>query len=104
MRILPSTITPNWLRACNLKNLKKLYIRGGQLSDLGQKLDDKKAEKDKWKVEILCLKYLGDLEMNWSDLQGLFPKLKFSEMVNCPKLIGFQIDNSQVSMNSVEFS
>ncbi|XP_028068907.1 disease resistance RPP13-like protein 4 [Camellia sinensis] len=80
VRCFPWMTTPIWLRACNLKNLKKLYIRGGQLSDLGQKLDDKKAEKDKWEVEVLCLKYLDDLEMGWSDLQELFPKLKFLEM------------------------
>ncbi|KAL7211961.1 hypothetical protein ACSBR2_014759 [Camellia fascicularis] len=51
VQCFPSTTTPSWLRACNLKNLKKLYIREGQLSDLGQKLDDKKV--DKWEVEKL---------------------------------------------------
>ncbi|XP_028066764.1 disease resistance RPP13-like protein 4 [Camellia sinensis] len=82
IQCFPRTITPTWLMACNLKNLKKLYIRGGKLSDLGQfqKLDGKNAEKDKWEVEILRLKYLYDLEMDWSNLQELFPKLNYLEM------------------------
>ncbi|KAL7211972.1 hypothetical protein ACSBR2_014766 [Camellia fascicularis] len=73
-----------------------------KLSDLGQfqKLDGKKAEKDKWEVEILRLKYLNDLEMDWNNLQELFPKLNYLEMVKCPKLTCFPCDESGVWMDS----
>ncbi|KAL7242597.1 hypothetical protein ACSBR1_015056 [Camellia fascicularis] len=102
LQCFPQTSTPTWLMACNLKNLKKLYIRGGKLSDLGQfqKLDGKKAEKDKWEVEILRLKYLNDLEMDSNNLQELFPKLNYLEMVKCPKLTCFPCDESGVWMDS----
>ncbi|KAF5939446.1 hypothetical protein HYC85_023705 [Camellia sinensis] len=94
-------VTPPWLRAFTLTNLKKLYIRGGKFSDLGQfkELDDEELEKDKWKVEELRLKYLTDLEMDWRELQELFPDLTYLEKVNCPKLTFFPCDESGVWMN-----
>lgn len=63
-------------------------MRGGKFFDLGQfqKLDDRQAEKDEWEVEVLHLMYLNELEMDWSDLQKLFPKLNYLEMVNFAKL------------------
>ncbi|CAL5412118.1 unnamed protein product [Camellia sinensis] len=101
LQCFPGMITPYWLKACKLNSLKKLYIRGGKFSDLGQfkELDDEELEKDKWKVEELRLKYLTDLEMNWRELQELFPNLTYLEKVNCPKLTFFPCDESGVWMN-----
>ncbi|CAL5412116.1 unnamed protein product [Camellia sinensis] len=101
LQCFPGMITPSWLKACKLNSLKKLYIRGGKFSDLGQfkELDDEELEKDKWKVEELRLKYLTDLEMNWRELQELFPNLTYLEKVNCPKLTFFPCDESGVWMN-----
>ncbi|KAI8001822.1 Disease resistance RPP13-like protein 4 [Camellia lanceoleosa] len=101
LQSFPRMVTPPWLRAFTLKNLKKLYIRGGKFSDLGQfkELEDEELEKDKWKVEELRLKYLTDLEMNWRELQELFPDLTYLEKVNCPKLTFFPCDESGVWMN-----
>ncbi|KAL7211957.1 hypothetical protein ACSBR2_014755 [Camellia fascicularis] len=101
LQSFPGMVTPPWLRAFTLKNLKKLYIRGGKFSDLGQfkELDDEELEKDKWKVEELRLKYLTDLEMDWRELQELFPDLTYLEKVNCPKLTFFPCDESGVWMN-----
>ncbi|CAL5409722.1 unnamed protein product [Camellia sinensis] len=102
LQCFPWTITPSWLRAYNLKNLKKLYIRGGKFSDLGQfqKLDDKEAENESWEVEVLRLKYLDHLEMDWFALQKLFPKLNYLEKVKCPKLTRFKCDEEGVWMSS----
>ncbi|CAL5412113.1 unnamed protein product [Camellia sinensis] len=101
LQSFPGMVTPPWLRAFTLTNLKKLYIRGGKFSDLGQfkELDDEELEKDKWKVEELRLKYLTDLEMDWRELQELFPDLTYLEKVNCPKLTFFPCDESGVWMN-----
>ncbi|GMP72709.1 hypothetical protein CsSME_00030640 [Camellia sinensis var. sinensis] len=100
LQSFPGIVTPPWLRAFTLRNLKKLYIRGGKFSDLGQFKDlDEELEKDKWKVEELRLKYLTDLEMDWRELQELFPDLTYLEKVNCPKLTFFPCDESGVWMN-----
>nr|POE94181.1 disease resistance rpp13-like protein 4 [Quercus suber] len=74
---------PDWLRPLNLKNLKKLYIRGGELSDLRLPGDQ---EDHSWAVECLRLKSLSELRMDWPKLQQLFPKLKSAEPVYYPPL------------------
>lgn len=72
---------PSWLRSADLNQLNKLYIRGGQLCDLG--------EFEQWTVKILYLKYLSELEMNWEELRTLFPKLVYLVHEECPKLTNF---------------
>ncbi|KAH7837171.1 hypothetical protein Vadar_010511 [Vaccinium darrowii] len=75
------TSPPNWLSPANLYQLNKLYIRGGQLCNLGQ--------FNQWTVQILYLKYLSELEMNWEELRTLFPKLVYLVHEECPKLTNF---------------
>ncbi|PSS04745.1 Disease resistance RPP13-like protein [Actinidia chinensis var. chinensis] len=106
LQCFPGMITHKWLRARNLKELTKLYIRGGKFCDLGQfqDLDDDEAavernEKEKWGVKELRLKYLTELDMDWRELQELFPNLYYLEMVKCPKLTFFPCDESGVWMN-----
>ncbi|CAK9176776.1 unnamed protein product [Ilex paraguariensis] len=99
LKCIPERKTEGWLKPANLKGLKKLYIRGGKFFDLGQfqELDDEVVkEKDSWKVEQLRLKYLTELEMDWTKLQELFPKLIYLEKVECPKLSFFPCDESGV--------
>ncbi|XP_030971491.1 disease resistance RPP13-like protein 4 [Quercus lobata] len=79
---------PDWLKRLNLKNLKKLYIRGGELSDL-------RLMKDyKWTVKCLRLKSLSQLRMDWQELQPLFPNLAYVEKVECPELSSFPCDQN----------
>ncbi|XP_058205588.1 uncharacterized protein LOC131319378 [Rhododendron vialii] len=92
----PMKSLPHWLWPANLKELKKLYIRGGNLCDLGQ-LQERPGEK--WKVEILRLKYLSELEIEWNQLRSLFPELIYLHQLKCPKLTSFQIDKSGVWMD-----
>ncbi|CAL5345916.1 unnamed protein product [Camellia sinensis] len=95
LQCFPRLNTPSWLSPLTLKNLKKLYIRGGKFSDLGQ--FQKLNNVEKWKeVKELRLKYLHDLKMDWSELQTLFPNLNYLEKIDCPKLTNFP-SNGMVS-------
>ncbi|KAI3742954.1 hypothetical protein L1987_60653 [Smallanthus sonchifolius] len=95
LKCFPHTCKPAWLTADNLQGLKKLYIRGGRFSDLGQYKDTVQWDdsaippKETWNVEILRLKYLEELNMEWRELHDLFPKLTSLEKVKCPKLTLF---------------
>uniref|UniRef100_A0A5B6YJJ3 Disease resistance RPP13-like protein 4 n=1 Tax=Davidia involucrata TaxID=16924 RepID=A0A5B6YJJ3_DAVIN len=109
LQCFPASITPSWLMPAKLKSLKKLYIRGGKFSDLGQfqELDGKEGElptKEKWTVEVLRLKYLSELAMDWRELQELFPKLIYLEKVKCPKLTFFPCDEKGVWINKTNKS
>lgn len=86
----PEIDTPGWLWSGNLKNLKKLYIRGGLLCNL-----DKIVATT---VEMLQLKYLSNLEMPWKDIMMLFPNLIYLEKVECPGLNSFPCDQNGVWM------
>ena len=89
---------PDWLKLLNLKNLKKLYIGGGELSDLQLPGDHS------WAVECLRLKSLSKLNKNWPELQQhLFPKLKYAEQEDCPDLSSFPgDDNGELIWNAAD--
>ncbi|KAH7859595.1 hypothetical protein Vadar_003047 [Vaccinium darrowii] len=93
----PTTSLPNCLMPGKLTELKKLYIRGGQLCDLGQ---IQKHQGEQWTVEILRLKYLSKLEIDWGELRILFPKLVYLHQVECPKFTNFRCDERGVWMNN----
>ncbi|KAK6149832.1 hypothetical protein DH2020_017357 [Rehmannia glutinosa] len=107
LKCFPMSTTPDWLALNNMKdlNLKKLYFRGGKFSDLGQYQDTddwnlvSPVKKDTWKVQVLRLKYLSEIEMEWRQFQELFPDLVYLEQVNCPKLTLFPCDANGVWMN-----
>ncbi|KAI7993842.1 Disease resistance RPP13-like protein 4 [Camellia lanceoleosa] len=82
LHCFPETDTPSWLWSGNLKNLKKLYIKGGLLRNLNKIVATG--------VEMLQLKYLSDFQMHGiEDLRRLFPKLIYFEKVECPGLKSF---------------
>ncbi|CAL5408681.1 unnamed protein product [Camellia sinensis] len=88
----PKKITLGHLMFTNLKNLKKLYIRGGPLWYLGPSVATA--------VEILRLKYLSEFEMHWTDLRILLPNLIYVEKVECPRLTSFPCDKNGVWMSN----
>ena len=92
LQCFPHTGTPDWLIPGKLESLKKLYIRGGKLINLGQKQEG----NDNWKVEILRLKHLLEFNMDWDELQRSFPKLILLENVKCPKLTSYPCDECGV--------
>ncbi|XP_038724776.1 uncharacterized protein LOC120016192 isoform X2 [Tripterygium wilfordii] len=83
LRCFPDKAKPSWLAPENLKKLNKLCIRGGSLTNLGEVQENKVHN---WKINILYLKYLEEMKINWTTLQALFPDLEYFEKVKCPKI------------------
>jgi hypothetical protein len=81
---------PDWVKLLNLEKLKKLYVRGGKLSQV--LLHPVGCEK--WKVSILRLELLSELQMDWRQLRALFPELRYVQKVKCPKLLLFPCDEN----------
>nr|CAD1823074.1 unnamed protein product [Ananas comosus var. bracteatus] len=78
--MLPRAEPPTWLNPMALGSLKRLYIRGGKLSHLGDNI---------WDVKVLRLKFLKDFSIEWSQLLRIFPRPLRLEYSNCPKLTSF---------------
>ncbi|XP_028077010.1 disease resistance RPP13-like protein 4 [Camellia sinensis] len=73
---------------------------GGRKIDSGQEITWLVTSFDvKWAVKALCLKYLRELKMDWSELRDLFPDLSYLEKVKCPKLFFFPCNNGGVWRN-----
>lgn len=83
LECFPEEKAPDWLMPVNLRGLKRLYIRGGGLRSLGE---IPKRGESKCSVEILRLKYLSGLKLNWIELKALFPELTFLEESGCPNI------------------
>ncbi|KAI8562265.1 hypothetical protein RHMOL_Rhmol03G0021600 [Rhododendron molle] len=98
LQCFPTQCLTNWLCPYEIWGLKKLYISGGQLCDLGEILEDVEQQY-KYNVEILRLKYLSKLKIDWSELRILFPKLIYLHQEECPKLTNFPCDERGVWMN-----
>lgn len=84
----PDYEMPEWLMPGRLKQLKKLYIRGGELSDLRQ--------EEYSSVKVLRLKFLSHLKMDWRELRALFPNMVYMEKFKCPQLSFLPCDESGV--------
>ncbi|KAM3403979.1 hypothetical protein ACQJBY_007217 [Aegilops geniculata] len=69
---------PCWVNPGELKNLKKLYIRGGIISSLG--------EDKYWEVTVLRLRFLKHLNYPWTALRDTFMKLLVLEVHECENL------------------
>ncbi|CAN4109190.1 unnamed protein product [Withania somnifera] len=88
LKCYPKRSAPTWLKPNNLNKLNKLYIRGGELRDLGQ--FEFATDPEPWNnVKTLRLKYLTEMEMDWTEFRELFPEVEYLEKVKCPKLTMF---------------
>ncbi|KAJ3678637.1 hypothetical protein LUZ60_002440 [Juncus effusus] len=75
LRCFPNVNAPDWLNPEELKNLKRLYIRGGKLAELRCSKTD-----SAWEVKTLRLRFLKNLkEMKRTKLKNLFPSMEFFE-------------------------
>lgn len=78
IRCFPVAEFPCWVNPGELKNLKKLYIRGGIISGLG--------EGKYWEVTVLRLRFLKHLNYSWTALHDTFTKLHVLEVHECENL------------------
>ncbi|XP_023533577.1 disease resistance RPP13-like protein 4 isoform X1 [Cucurbita pepo subsp. pepo] len=89
MECLPKEKLPLWLNPSNLTSLKRLYIRGGKLAELGN---------EPWKAEVVRLKYMTELKIEWRELQKSFPNLSYLQKVRCPRVTFCPCDANGVWM------
>ncbi|XP_078161539.1 disease resistance RPP13-like protein 4 isoform X2 [Carex rostrata] len=85
IRCYPEAEASKLVNAVKLKNLKRLYIRGGKLTEI--------PYSDNWEVEILRLRFLENLETDWDEIKRSFKYLRYVEYVECPKLMNFPKDS-----------
>ncbi|XP_062087377.1 disease resistance RPP13-like protein 4 [Humulus lupulus] len=79
-----------WFSLGERQNLRKLCVRGGELSNL-------KDQKCCWEtVEYLRLKFLSKLKMDWREMKQVFPKLTYMEKIKCPQLSFFPCDENGI--------
>jgi len=72
----PGQNIPEWLMPDKLaRGFKQLKIIGGKLQSMNHDND-----VNKWGIEILHLKYLKHLKVDLTNLQQLFPLLKYAEI------------------------
>lgn len=85
LQCFPYPDLPSWLQPNRLGGLEKLYIKGGiKLTGFGMSPPEKPTE---CKVEVLRLKFLPRLRVEWTELKDLyFPKLKFLDKYQCPQV------------------
>ncbi|KAJ6854908.1 hypothetical protein NC651_039771 [Populus alba x Populus x berolinensis] len=77
LRGIPQPNPLKELKPGSLKQLKKLYIRGGKL----QKLNHGEKDDHAWEVEILRLRYLKDFKIDKKSLKQAFPKLEYLDVI-----------------------
>ncbi|XP_038875990.1 uncharacterized protein LOC120068331 [Benincasa hispida] len=89
MECLPEEKLPLWLNPSKLTSLKRLYIRGGKLAELGN---------ESWTAEVVRLKYMRELKIDWRELQNFFPNLSYLQRVKCPRVTFCPCDANGVWM------
>ncbi|XP_008229558.1 PREDICTED: disease resistance RPP13-like protein 4 isoform X3 [Prunus mume] len=82
---IPLKEVPPWLNPRQLTNIKKLYIRGGELCSLDH-AGEETVTDCKWRVEILRLKYLSNMKIELTEVEVQFPHLLYLEKVKCHEI------------------
>uniref|UniRef100_A0A803KTD2 Disease resistance R13L4/SHOC-2-like LRR domain-containing protein n=1 Tax=Chenopodium quinoa TaxID=63459 RepID=A0A803KTD2_CHEQI len=72
-------------------SLQKLYIRGGQVLDLGMVSMEMHSFCN---VHTVRLRYLPELTIHWGEFRKFFPKLTRLQVWRCPNLIAFPCDEN----------
>ncbi|XP_062087372.1 disease resistance RPP13-like protein 4 [Humulus lupulus] len=90
LHYFPVSNISEWFSLGERQNLRKLYVRGGELANL-------KDQKCCWEtVEYLRLKFLSKLKMDWREMKQVFPKLTYMEKIKCPQLSLFPCDENGI--------
>ncbi|CAN4104846.1 unnamed protein product [Withania somnifera] len=81
--------TPAWIDPELLDGLHYLCIEdSSELQHISNHF--KRTDKNKWKIEGLCLKYLPKLEVTWEEIITAMPVLKYVEVSHCNSLKSFR--------------
>ncbi|KAJ8641229.1 hypothetical protein MRB53_017923 [Persea americana] len=92
--LFPGESTPIWLNPSTFPNLRRLgIVRGNLLSHMGPWF----WERDQlavWKVEVLVLDHLHELQEEWARFHSAMPSLRMLTVSQCPKLKSFPFDVS----------
>ncbi|XP_058100000.1 disease resistance RPP13-like protein 4 [Magnolia sinica] len=80
----PEKSTPAWLSPTSLPNLQFLLISGGRIRQMGPRFWD--SDNGVWKVEVLVLAYLQEMDEEWSRIRKAMPSLRLLKACECPKL------------------
>ena len=94
LRCFPGENMPVWLSPSRLLRLRRLYFTGGMLRTFGEK-----SMSEQWNIEILRLKFLNDLVLEWTQVNEMFPNLTFLEVFRCSNIESFPCDKDGVWMN-----
>ncbi|XP_058089265.1 disease resistance RPP13-like protein 4 isoform X2 [Magnolia sinica] len=88
----PGERTPAWLSPTSLPNLQCLFIGGreGRIREMGPRFWD--SESGVWKVEVLVLYWIEEMEEEWQRMQRAMPSLRLVKVWECPKLKSFPFD------------
>ncbi|XP_058096566.1 disease resistance RPP13-like protein 4 isoform X2 [Magnolia sinica] len=90
LRNWPGERTPAWLSPTSLPNLQSLYIQEGGMREMVPRFWD--SESGVWKVEVLVLHFLHELEEEWQRMRRAMPSLRLLNVYDCPKLKSFPFD------------
>ncbi|XP_058095975.1 disease resistance RPP13-like protein 4 isoform X1 [Magnolia sinica] len=88
----PGESTPAWLSPISLPNLQFLEIGWGRIKKMGPRFWD--SENGVWKVEVLVLKYLKEMEEEWTRMRRAMPSLRLVKVRKCPKLKSFPLNDT----------
>jgi hypothetical protein len=94
LRCFPGENMPVWLSPSRLLRLQRLYFTGGMLHTFGEK-----SMSELWNIEILRLKFLNYLVLEWTQVHEMFPNLTFLEVFRCSNIKSFPCDKDGVWMN-----
>ncbi|XP_058114676.1 disease resistance RPP13-like protein 4 [Magnolia sinica] len=82
LECVPDEDSMSWLKPGGFRGLKRLYIAGGKLRKLSTV-----TENDGWNVEILRLKFLKELKLEWVDLKMKLRQLRCAQIYECPNIL-----------------
>ncbi|CAK7344956.1 unnamed protein product [Dovyalis caffra] len=81
---------PKWINPTKLSVLRYLCIENGDLSSINPSAHPVEENSSSWDyLEGLCLKFLPNLEEDWSDLQKTMQWIRYVEVSSCFNLKNF---------------
>nr|ULP54363.1 ZAR1-basal [Liriodendron chinense] len=98
----PGERTPEWLSPTSLPNLQFLYIWMGRIRKMGPRFWE--SESGVWKVEVLLLIYLEEMEEEWPRMRRAMPSLRLLKVMNCPNFESFPSNTFFTDHTGVKWS